>query len=75
MVAMIFVILFGFVGGLKSTLLGAGNNNNWIVLGRGALSENSSGMTGNRRTNRGAIKPISAGTLARDGAVNCPSRI
>lgn len=26
MVAMIFVILFGFVGGLKSTLLRAGNN-------------------------------------------------
>ena len=44
MVAMIFVILFGFVGGLKSTLLRAGNNNNWIVLGRGALSENSSGI-------------------------------
>lgn len=44
MVAMIFVILFGFVGGLKSTLLRAGNNNNWIVLERGALSENSSGI-------------------------------
>ena len=35
MVAMIFVILFGFVGGLKSTLLRAGNNNNWVVLARG----------------------------------------
>jgi hypothetical protein len=44
MVAMIFVILFGFVGGLKSTLLRAGNDNNWIVLERGALSENSSGI-------------------------------
>jgi len=44
MVAMIFVILFGFVGGLKSTLLRAGNNRNWIVLERGALSENSSGI-------------------------------
>jgi len=44
MVAMIFVILFGFVGGLKSTLLKAGNNRNWIVLERGALSENSSGI-------------------------------
>jgi putative ABC transport system permease protein len=44
MVAMIFVILFGFVGGLKSTLLSAGNNHNWIVLERGALSENSSGI-------------------------------
>jgi len=39
MVAMIFVILFGFVGGLKSTLLSAGDNHNWIVLERGALSE------------------------------------
>jgi putative ABC transport system permease protein len=44
MVAMIFVILFGFVGGLKSTLLRAGNNRNWIILERGALSENSSGI-------------------------------
>jgi putative ABC transport system permease protein len=44
MVAMIFVILFGFVGGLKSTLLRSGNNRNWIVLERGALSENSSGI-------------------------------
>src|SRR5882757_2882445 len=44
MVAMIFVILFGFVGGLKSSLLKAGNNRNWIVLERGALSENSSGI-------------------------------
>jgi len=44
MVAMIFVILFGFVGGLKSTLLRAGNNHNWIILERGALSENSSGV-------------------------------
>ena len=44
MVAMIFVILFGFVGGLKSTLLKVGNNRNWIVLERGALSENSSGI-------------------------------
>lgn len=44
MVAMIFVILFGFVGGLKDTLLSAGNNRNWIILSRGALSENSSGI-------------------------------
>jgi putative ABC transport system permease protein len=44
MVAMIFVILFGFVGGLKNTLLRAGNNHNWIVVERGALSENSSGI-------------------------------
>src|SRR5260370_4140076 len=44
MVAMIFVILFGFVGGLKSTLLSAGNYRNWIGIEGGALSENSSGI-------------------------------
>src|ERR1700676_2464580 len=42
MVAMIFVILFGFIGGLESTLLNAGGAQNWILLDRGALQENAS---------------------------------
>lgn len=42
MVAMIFVILFGFIGGLQSTLLNAGGEQNWILLNRGAPQENAS---------------------------------
>ena len=42
MVAMIFVILFGFIGGLQSTLLNAGGAQNWILLNRGAPQENAS---------------------------------
>src|SRR5271168_1267064 len=42
MVAMIFVILFGFIGGLQRTLLNAGGERNWILLNRGAPQENSS---------------------------------
>jgi putative ABC transport system permease protein len=42
MVAMIFVILFGFIGGLQSTLLNAGGERNWILLNRGAPQENAS---------------------------------
>jgi len=30
MVAMIFVILFGFIGGLKSTMLNASAARNWV---------------------------------------------
>src|SRR6202162_1513864 len=42
MVAMIFVILFGFIGGLKSTMLNASAENNWVLLSRGAPSETAS---------------------------------
>jgi putative ABC transport system permease protein len=42
MVAMIFVILFGFIGGLKSTMLNAGGERNWVLLGRGAPDEPAS---------------------------------
>jgi putative ABC transport system permease protein len=42
MVAMIFVILFGFIGGLKSTMLNAGEERNWILLSRGAPDEGAS---------------------------------
>jgi hypothetical protein len=36
LVAMIFVILFGFIGGLRRTMLSAGNDNNWVIVARGA---------------------------------------
>jgi putative ABC transport system permease protein len=64
MVAMIFVILFGFVGGLKSTLLKAGNNRNWIVLERGALSENSSGIA---REQSDVVRVLPEIALTADG--------
>ncbi len=42
MAAMIFVILFGFIAGLQSTLINAGGDRNWIVLYRGAPNEDAS---------------------------------
>ncbi|MDO8432546.1 MAG: FtsX-like permease family protein [Candidatus Binatus sp.] len=42
LVAMIFVILFGFIGGLQRTLLNAGGAENWIVTRRAAPDETSS---------------------------------
>jgi putative ABC transport system permease protein len=39
MVAMIFVILFGFIGGLKNTMLNASAGRNWVLLSKGAPSE------------------------------------
>ena len=42
MVAMIFVILFGFIGGLKSTMLNAGEERNWVLLSKGAPDEGAS---------------------------------
>jgi putative ABC transport system permease protein len=42
MVAMIFVILFGFVGGLRRTMLNAGADRNWVLLSNGAPSETGS---------------------------------
>ena len=42
LVAMIVVILFGFMGGLKRTLLNAGGAEDWIVLNAGALDETAS---------------------------------
>ena len=42
MVAMIFVILFGFIGGLKRTMLNAGDARNWVLLSRGAPDETAS---------------------------------
>ena len=36
MVAMIFVILFGFIGGLKGTMLNAAGERNWVLLSLGA---------------------------------------
>jgi putative ABC transport system permease protein len=41
MVAMIFVLLFGFIGGLQNTLASAGGARNWILLSRGAPQENA----------------------------------
>jgi hypothetical protein len=42
MVAMIFVILFGFIGGLRSTMLNAGAERNWVVTSKGAPNETGS---------------------------------
>jgi putative ABC transport system permease protein len=42
MVAMIFVILFGFIGGLKSTMMNAGAERNWVVMSKGAPNETAS---------------------------------
>ncbi|HJU11201.1 MAG TPA: FtsX-like permease family protein [Candidatus Binataceae bacterium] len=39
LVAMIFVILFGFIGGLRRTMLNTSGAQDWIVLNRGALDE------------------------------------
>jgi len=41
LVSMIFIILFGFIGGLERTLLNAAGDN-WIVVSRGAQDETSS---------------------------------
>jgi putative ABC transport system permease protein len=42
LVSMIFVIIFGFAAGLNQSLRNAGEDRNWIVLERGATSENQS---------------------------------
>jgi putative ABC transport system permease protein len=42
MVAMIFVILFGFIAGLKGTMQNAGAERNWVLLSKGAPSEGAS---------------------------------
>jgi putative ABC transport system permease protein len=42
MVAMIFVILLGFIGGLRSTMLNASADRNWVLLSNGAPSETAS---------------------------------
>src|SRR5262249_19740420 len=42
MVAMIFVILFGFIAGLQSSLLNAAGAHNYILVSRGAPQENAS---------------------------------
>ncbi|MBV8055895.1 MAG: ABC transporter permease, partial [Deltaproteobacteria bacterium] len=39
LVAMIFVILFGFIGSIRRTMLNTGGAQDWIVLNRGALDE------------------------------------
>jgi putative ABC transport system permease protein len=42
LVAMIFVLVFGFAAGLKESLLSAGQDRNVIVMARGVTSENES---------------------------------
>jgi putative ABC transport system permease protein len=42
LVAMVFVILFGFIGGLKDTMLNAAGERNWVLLSRGAPDETAS---------------------------------
>jgi ABC-type lipoprotein release transport system permease subunit len=39
LVAMIFVILFGFIDGIRRTMRNTGGARDWIVLNRGALDE------------------------------------
>jgi hypothetical protein len=41
-VSMIFVIVFGSVAGLKTTLTRASDDKNWIVLFRGTPNEDAS---------------------------------
>jgi putative ABC transport system permease protein len=45
LVVMILMILLGFVGGLKSSILRAGEANNWILLSRGVTNEPGSYIT------------------------------
>ena len=45
LVAMMFVLLFGFVGGLKQTLTNNAGAENWIVMSRGAVTEGMSNVT------------------------------
>ena len=42
LVAMIFVILLGFIGGLKGTMLNAAGQRNWVLLSRGSPDESAS---------------------------------
>jgi len=42
LVAMIFIIVFGFTAGFNQSLHNAGHDRNWIVLARGVPSENES---------------------------------
>jgi putative ABC transport system permease protein len=42
LVAMMFIIVFGFIAGLNQSLHNAGQDRNWIVLARGVPSENES---------------------------------
>jgi len=42
LVAMIFVILFGFIGGLKGTMLNASAERNWVLLRKGSPNETAS---------------------------------
>ena len=45
LVAMIFVILFGFLSGIRQTMLNTSGAQDWIVLNRGALDETFSYIT------------------------------
>src|SRR5215475_2701845 len=42
LVAMIFVIVSGFIAGLRESLANSGQDRNWIVLARGVTNENES---------------------------------
>jgi len=45
LVVMILVILSGLIAGLRTSVLGAGNRGNWVVLARGITSEPGSFIT------------------------------
>jgi len=42
LVSMIFVIVFGFIAGLRQSLLNSSEDRNWIIIARGVTSENES---------------------------------
>jgi len=50
MVAMIFVILFGIVDGLRGTMLNASAEHNWVLLSNGAHARAYKQMRYTRRT-------------------------
>ena len=58
MVAMIFVILFGFIGGLKRTMLNAGSERNWVLLSRGAPDETASFISHDHHRHRARAAEI-----------------
>ena len=61
MVAMIFVILFGFIGGLKSTMLNASAERNWVLLSKGAPNETASFIGHDRDRDRAGASRNRAG--------------
>ena len=45
MVAMIFMLLFGYLAGLQQTILNGSGDRNWVILSRGAQDEGQSALS------------------------------